>query len=611
MKQVLRLLVVSLLCATLLYAEDFVSPYTPGPGLYPRWTAKEAEPGLTYGQGDLAQLPKTLLYSVTLDELSADAEEWVNHGYGGFFLTGIAGEWSTDIWAVDSAPWTIGATDATLQKAKDAIAKCRALNADVFLTTAFSHPFEWFNDIAWQRIEHQFRQLAIFARESGCTGIAIDIEYVWQQYHFNWEGYDYKGYTREDLVKTIRARMTRVAAAMYDEFPDMVLLTLPESSMSLGSHIQTSWIEEAARREAPGGVHLCTEYTYRRPNARFMFGHAWMNTELLHRRLSNKAFKYWQDTGSISEGIWVFGEDPEDYHGAPPNLAEFRQAFAASLMVGRKYNWIYSHTFRPWFLGREREKYTGADPLDGYIDVIRKREVITDAKYTDVANSLRVLTLHDYASDLGLTIVPTFAGPREELEVNLMPADVYRKSPIHQNGDRLFRLGFEVYDGKTVDAHAALGTQVEWQLAGPFPNAEGKGHNEAFTPETDQAAVSWQSYTAPTNNATINLASIFQPSDDACAYALCYIKSDEARDIQIRLGANDTWKLWLGNKLLRDCADVGRIIYDREIISARVGKGVTQLLLKVCNGKKDWGFVLRVTDAHGEPVKGVTLSAAP
>lgn len=609
MKQPVCLCVLSLVFASLLHAEEFVSPYSPGPGLYPRWTAKEAEPGLTYGAGDPAQLPKTLLYSVTLDELAADADEWVQYGYGGFFLTGIAGEWSTDIWGVDGAPWTIGASDATLQKAKDAIAKCRALDADVFLTTAFSHPFEWFNDTAWQRIEHQFCQLAIFARDSGCTGLAIDIEYVWQQYHFNWEGYDYKGYTREDLVKTIRARMTRVAAAMYDEFPDLVLLTLPESSMSLGSHIQSAWIEEAARRDAPGGVHLCTEYTYRRPNARFMFGHAWMNTDLLHHRLSKGAFKYWQRTGSISEGIWVFGDDPEDYHGAPPNLAEFRQAFASSLMVGRKYNWIYSHTFKPWFLGREREKYTGADPLDGYIDVIKKRDVIDDAKYAAVADSLRVLTLRDYASDLGLAIVPTFAGPREELEVNLMPADVYRQSPIHQNSDRLFQLGFDVYEGKTVDAHAALDTQVEWQLAGPFPNVDGKGHSEAYPPETDPAAASWQDYSAPANSATVNLANIFQPSDDACAYALCYIKSEEAREVQIRLGANDTWKLWLGDRLLRDCTDVGRIIYDREIIPVRVENGVTPLLIKVCNGKKDWGFVLRVTDTNGEPVKGVTLSA--
>ena len=597
------------------------SPYKPGPGLYPRWTAKEAEPGLTYAADTSGQLPKTLVYSVTVDELAADAQEWVNHGYGGFFLTGIAGEWSTDVWGVDGAPWTIGDADATFQKARDAVAKARALGADVFLTTAFSHPFEWFNNTAWQQIEHNFRQIAVFARDAGCTGLAIDIEYVGQQYHFNWDGYDYNGYTRADLVKTVRARMTRVAAALYDEFPDMVLLTLPESSVSLGAHIQTAWIEEAARRGAPGGVHLCTEYTYRRPNARYMLGHAWLNTDLLHRQLSDAAFAYWQRTGSIAEGIWVFGDDPDDYHGAAPDLAAFRQAFAASLMVGRRYNWIYTHNVRPWFLGREREKYTGSGPLDGFIDVVKKREVIADARFAETAMSLRTLTLRDYAPSLGLSIVPTFAGPRDELEVNLMPDSVYGRSPIAANRERLFAMGFDIYNGEDVDARALLGTQTHWLLAGPFPNPAGQGHDTAYPPEsnadpsaqyeTPAGVVRWQDYAAPGTGACIDLARVYTPSEEACAYALCYLRSDAKRDVQVRLGANDTWKLWLGGELVGDYRDVGRTIYDREIVPVTLNTGVTPLLLKVCNNKKDWGFVVRITDATGQPVDGVTVSTTP
>lgn len=616
----IRIVLVALCVRFTACAELLESPYTPGPGLYPRWTAKDAEPGLRYGPAPSDSLPKTLLYSVTIDELAADAEAWIEHGYGGFFLTGIAGEWSTDLWGLDGAPWTIGESDETFQEARNAIAKARGLGADVFLTTAYSHPFEWFNDTAWQWIVHQFRQLAIFARDAGCTGLAIDIEYVWQQYHFVWEGYDYKDYARADLVEKIRERMTSVAAALYDEFPDMVLLTLPESSMSLGSHIQAAWIEEAARRNAPGGIHLCTEYTYRRPNARFMMGHAWMNTDLLHRQLSETAFAYWQRSGSIAEGMWVFGEDPDDFHGAPPNLAEFRQAFAASLMVGRNYNWIYSHNVRPWFLGRDREKYAGTDPLDGYLDVVKKREVIADARYANAATSLRASILKDYTPDLGLAIVPTFAGPREELEVNLMPAGVYRRSAVSRNRDELFALGFNIYNGNEVDARSALDTQTKWMVAGPFPNADGKGHDTVYPPETciDVAAqydtpggpVRWHEYESSDTAATVNLAAAFQPSEDVCAYALCFVQSSVKQDVQIRLGANDTWKLWLGGELLADYRDVGRIIYDREVLPITLNEGVTPLLLKVCNGKKDWGFVLRICDASGRPVPGVMVSPA-
>jgi len=35
----------------------------------------------------------------------------------------------------------------------------------------------------------------------------------------------------------------------------MVLLTFPECGLNLGTAIQVAWIEEAARRHAPEGVH--------------------------------------------------------------------------------------------------------------------------------------------------------------------------------------------------------------------------------------------------------------------------------------------------------------------------------------------------------------------
>ena len=49
--------------------------------------------------------------------------------------------------------------------------------------------------------------------------------------------------------------MTRVLGILYDKFPEMVFLTFPEYGPNLGSVIHAAWIEEAARRHAPGGVH--------------------------------------------------------------------------------------------------------------------------------------------------------------------------------------------------------------------------------------------------------------------------------------------------------------------------------------------------------------------
>jgi hypothetical protein len=587
------------------------SPYRPDTG-YPRFDAKQETPGLHYGSVADFALPKTLLYSVSVDELLADAAEWVAQGYGGFFLTGVAGEWSADIWAVDGAPWTVGASDETLKKVRLGTEACSALGADVFLTTAFSHPFDWFDDVAWQHIENRFRQMAIFARDSGCAGLAIDVEYIHQQYHFIWEGYTYDGYSRRDLVETIRRRMTGVAAAMYDVFPEMVLLTLPEGMVTFGSHIQTAWIEEAARRNAPGGVHLCTEFTYRRPNVTFMLGHPWMINEFYDRLLSDAGRDYWRAKGTFAEGLWVFGEDPEDYHGVPPSPAEFRQAFASSLMAGARYNWIYSHNARPQLLGREQN-----DEAAAYRDVIKRREIITDSRYLDLARSLRSGAPADFEEALGLTIVPTFAGPREELEIGLMPRDLYLKSPQKANQDRLWEVGLRIFQGEPVDVAATFGTQTSWHLIGPFENPGNTGYDTVYPPEdgidlgaryeTPRGPVVWQNWQASEGRASIDLTRVFTPTDDVCAYALCYLETDHAEEVHLRVGANDGWKLWVDGKLLMDYPDNGRIILDREVIPVRLKPGRTPVLLKVCNERKDWGFMVRVTTPAGESWKGKVL----
>lgn len=593
------------------------SPYRPAGG-YPRFDAKQEEPGMNFGTVDDLALPKTLLYSVSPDELLADGPAWIDLGYGGFFLTGVAAEWSADVWAADGAPWTVGAADETLKKVRQATEACKARGAEVFLTSAFSHTIDWFDDVAWQHIEERFRQMAIFARESGCAGLAIDIEYIHQQYHFNWEGYTYTGYSRSDLVETMGRRMTGVAAAMYDAFPEMVLLTLPESMVTLGSHVQNAWLEEAARRNAPGGFHVCTEYTYRRPNPRFMLGQAWMINDLYERTLSPRAFKYWQKHGSTAGGIWTFGEDPEDFHGVPSSPSEFRQAFAASLMGSRRYNWIYSHNARPWMIGRESKELPRPEGLEIYTDIVRRREVITNPDYVRIARAIRRAEKADYEQVLGLTIVPTFAGPREELEIGLMPVKLYEASPQASLRAPLWDLGLKLLRGADLDRAVALGTQTAWQLIGPFDNAGNTGFDTAYPPElgidlaakydTPKGPVGWNAYQAPAKQASINLAGILQPADDAVAYALCYLESDTEQEVHLRLGANDGWKLWVGGELLRAYPENGRIILDREIIPVTLKPGKTPVLLKVCNIKKDWGFIFRVTTPEGEPWKGAIFT---
>ncbi len=576
------------------------------------------EEGLTYGHDDSLPLPKTILFSTSPDEIVADAEEWSRRGINAFFMDYVARNWSSDIWAADDKPWTIGESDETFQKAKNANAICKRIGSETFLKIAFDHPFEWFNETAWQQIDHNFRQFAIFARDTGCTGLALDIEYISEQYAFDWDGYTYDGYTRADLAEQVRKRMTRVAEILYDEFPDMVFVTFPEEGFSLGSVIHAAWIEEAARRDAPGGIHYCTEYTYRNPNIRYMFAHAWACNELFQNLLSDRAKAYWAEKCSISEGVWPFGFNYEKVHSPGLTVEQFRQGYAASLMVSRRYNWIYSHNSRPQLIGRDVDQYSGEAPLQDYLDIMAEKAIVTTPKYLNLAQELRGMTVRDYSGDLGLVPAVLIAGPDDIPKLSLVEQDQYNAQDI----ERGWKLGAAYIAGELLDLRKEFGTVTDWMLIGPFPSPQlMDGHNTEFPPEQGidltaeypgvEGAVHWQAYHQADTHASVDLTRAFNPTEHVTAYALCYVHSPSEQKAYVRVGTNDAGKVWLGDKLILDHAAEGTAYLDRDIIPVTIPAGTTPILVKVTNGQNDWGFVFRITDERAKPLEGLRFSLKP
>jgi len=587
-------------------------------GAPPDLTSRTAEPGLAYGTPKELPLPKTVLFSAGPDEIIADAEEWSRRGVNAFFMDFVARDWASNIWARDDKPWTIGASDETFQKARHANEICRRIGSETFLKIAFDHPFDWFNDTAWQHIYHNFRQFAIFARDTRCTGMALDIEYCGEQYDFEWEGYTYQGYTRADLVEQVRQRMTRVIQVLYDEFPDMVFLTFPEEGLSLGTVIHTAWIEEAARRNAPGGIHYCTEYTYRNPNIRYMFGHAWACNDLFHKLLSKRARRYWVSTCSIAAGIWPFGFNYQKVYEPGMPLAEFRQGYAATLMVSRRYNWIYSHNCREQLIGRDLDKYTGDADLEAYLQVIANRQTVTNQKYVALAKELRGMHLRDYSEDLEVIPHVSFAGPRDVPSVRLMPLALCEPLELGKSWD--VALGY--FKGDPINLREHFDTVTHWLIIGPFENGEGfSGHHAVYPPEEVldldgeydglSGKVRWIEHRQQDAHASVDFTKIFDPTEHVCAYALCYVTSPTEREVQIRLGTNDSGKLWVNGELVFDYPYEGTAFLDREVIPVTLEAGRVPILLKICNGELNWGFVFRITDTAGRPFEDLQYSLKP
>jgi len=178
-----------------------------------------------------------------------------------------------------------------------------------------------------------------------------------------------------------------------------------------------------------------------------------------------------------------------------------------------------------------------------------------------------------------------------------------------------------VYDLPGRRQAAELGLAGDWMLIGPFDNENMTGHDRPYPPENtlDMKAtyqgktgpVRWWKHANPAWDGYIDLARLMKPSDWTCAYALCYVTAPRETKAQLRAGSNDSLIVWLGGRKVLDRKVERAATMDDDIVEVTIPAGTTPILLKVCQTKGNWGFYFRITDASGQPLRGVRFSAQP
>jgi len=540
--------------------------------------------------------PNTLLFSpITPEYLQDNAADWKADGFDGFLLAGIMRNFSDDIWAADGDTSTRSENDKTFQRIKACNDICRKQGiTENFIKVAFySHVPLWTDDAAWQKINENFRQAARFAKQSGCRGIALDIEYVGEQYDLDWEGYDYKGYTEDDLRTAAVKRGRELTQAMLQSYPDMVFLTLPEGIYFYGplaTDILVGMIQGMAEADAPGGLHLLTERSYKMVNTIGLIHYAQSLESDIIENLDQTTARYWRSNCSISLGGWPLGYYREirnesgerlGYSGRvekfgdkivgsyadktsnyPPE--DFRNQYAGMLLTSKRYCWIYGHGATWWH-------FTDADV----------------AKYGSISNSTLPVDEHldDYKSVLKEKWTPS--GPLRQIS---------RKVRQYQSGDFLQMLNFI----KTFKIIGPFGSKDSGTFNQAFPPEQKLNFNAIYPGSVDD--VRWQTASVD-NKGYLDFLKFFSPSDWVCAYAYCKVISPKAGLAQIRLGTNDTVTLWLnGQKLLSKNIERSAAP-DSDILPVNLKKGENSILIKVCNTEFNWGLYLRITDNSGQPIK--------
>ena len=541
-------------------------------------------------------LPHTLLFSpITPEYLRDTVEKWEHARFSGFMLSGIMSNWDDDIWATDGDASTRGKDDGTYQRVKSCNDVCRKYGiSENFIKVAFyKHVPLWIDDAAWSTLYENFRQAARFARMTGCRGIALDIEYVSEQYNLDWEGYDYQGYSQQDLRTAAVRRGRELVRAMLEAYPDMVFLNLPEGHYFYGplaSDFIVGMVNGMAEANAKGGFHLLTERTYSMTKILGLLLFAQKVEKDLLKMLDDSARSYWRERCSIALGGWplgyyreVFDENGNflGYSGREETFGnkvvgsyadksarfspeEFRQQYAGMLMGSKYYCWIYGHGATWWQFSPEDVKKYGnvgnsALPVDenlqAYIQVVRRKWIPTDWRL-DVAKKVRKGEARQVIEELGFVKALKVIGP-----FGCKTCD---------NFDRVFPPEQEIELDR---AYAAGNLSLQWKTL----NIE---------PETGY----------------LDLAAAISPKDWVCAYAFCKVISLEERPAQIRLGTNDTGTLWFnGEKIFAMNGERGAQP-DDDILPVQLRKGENTILVKVCNTERYWGMYLRITDEKGGPL---------
>jgi len=544
-------------------------------------------------------VPKTLLFSpINPEYLQDNAEKWKATGFDGFLLSGIMSNWADDIWAKDGDSLTRNEDDKTFQRIKKCNEECKKHGiTENFIKVAFyKHVPLWTDDAAWKKIYNNFGEAARFAKNSYCRGIALDIEYVSEQYHLDWEGYDYLGYTKTDLREAAIKRGKELIASMLQNYPDMVFLNLPEGITFYGplaGDFFLGMIQEMAENNAPGGIHLLTESTYDMTSTLGLIHYSQNLESKIFELLDDSSKKYWKEKCSIVPGGWPLGyyrkivdkngeflgySGKEEKFGNKVvgsyadkssrfSVEEFRNQYAGLLLSSKKYCWIYGHGATWW-------QFTEAELK----------------KYGKVGNS-------DLPVDERLD------------EYKTVLSEKWMGSPKIQATAGLIKQGdFEAYI-------RSMNFVKNFQVIGPFGCKDCNNFNKAFPPENEiefmtesdsfSGKLKWQTLSIDKNTGYLDFTKYFKPKDWVCVYAFCKISCFKEQSAQIRLGTNDMGALWFnGEKILSQNIERSAVL-DDDIIPVQLKKGENTILIKVCNTELNWGLYLRITDEKGNAISGL------
>jgi len=164
------------------------------------------------------------------------------------------------------------------------------------------------------------------------------------------------------------------------------------------------------------------------------------------------------------------------------------------------------------------------------------------------------------------------------------------------------------------------GALKNWQVLGTFNNVSGSGFDkewgalqksqpgDKFTDKVG-ATVNW--YTPSCNKEdgwfNFNYCFIF---NNIIAYAQTFVNSPSAQEVYLRTGTSGSVKIWINDAAISSVIDERNCDLDVYSYKIKLNKGVNRILIQVGQSYiNEANFLMRITDAGGNPVEGLTHKA--
>jgi len=161
-----------------------------------------------------------------------------------------------------------------------------------------------------------------------------------------------------------------------------------------------------------------------------------------------------------------------------------------------------------------------------------------------------------------------------------------------------------------------LGCLEGWRVIGPFDNERGSSFLTEYGPEKElrldatydgkKRAVSWRPLPAKPLAGNVDLAALFEPNEEALAYALTFAEAKADAEAALRFGSDEGYRIWVNGELVAS-EDVRRSFgFDQNVVGIRLLKGWNSILLKLAQSTGAWKFSARLTQPNGLPLEGVS-----